>query len=82
MRAAIAVVRQQQLEEIVVAVPVAPLETVAALQQEADAVICPATPGPFLAIGRWYEDFAQVTDEDVRALLARAWQQRPAHEAP
>jgi len=82
MRAAIAVVRQQQPSEIVVAVPVAPPDTVAALRQEADAVICPATPEPFLGIGRWYEDFAQVTDEDVRALLERAWQRQPAPEAP
>jgi predicted phosphoribosyltransferase len=82
MRAAVAVVRHQQPAEVVVAVPVAPPDTVAALRQAADVVICPATPEPFLGIGRWYEDFAQVTDEDVRALLARAWQQRPAHEAP
>ncbi|HXH12977.1 MAG TPA: phosphoribosyltransferase [Alphaproteobacteria bacterium] len=82
MRAAIAVVRRQQPAEIVVAVPVAPPDTVAALRQEADAVICPATPEPFLGIGRWYEDFTQVTDEDVRTLLERAWQRQPAPEAP
>jgi putative phosphoribosyl transferase len=81
MRAAVAVVRHQQAAEVVVAVPVAPPDTVAALRQEADAVICPATPEPFLGIGRWYEDFAQVTDEDVRALLQRAWQHWPAPEA-
>jgi putative phosphoribosyl transferase len=81
MRAAVAVVRHQQPAEVLVAVPVAPPDTVAALQQEADAVICPATPEPFLGIGRWYEDFAQVTDEDVRALLEGAWQHRPAREA-
>jgi putative phosphoribosyl transferase len=82
MRAAVAVVRQEQPAEVVVAVPVAPPDTVAALRQEADAVICPATPEPFLGIGRWYEDFAQVTDGDVRALLERARQHRSAHEAP
>jgi putative phosphoribosyl transferase len=82
MRAAIAVVRHQQPAEVVVAVPVAPPDTIAALRQEADAVICPAMPEPFLGIGRWYEDFTQVTDEEVRALLGRAWQRQPAHEAP
>lgn len=81
MRAAIAMVRQQQPAEVVVAVPVAPSATIEALRQEADAVICPATPEPFLGIGRWYEDFPQVTDEEVRALLERAWQRQPAHEA-
>jgi len=78
MRAVIAVVRRQQPAEVIVAVPVAPTDTVAALRQEVDAVICPATPEPFLGIGRWYEGFAQVTDEEVRTLLERAWQrQRP-----
>ena len=78
MRAAIAVVRLQQPAEVIVAVPVAPTDTVAALRQEVDAVICPATPEPFLGIGRWYEGFAQVTDAEVRTLLERAWQrQRP-----
>lgn len=81
MRAAMAVVRHQEAAEVVVAVPVAPPDTVAALRQEADAVICPATPEPFLGVGFWYEDFAQVMDEDVRALLQRAWQHWPAPEA-
>jgi putative phosphoribosyl transferase len=81
MRAAIAVVRYQQPAEVVVAVPVAPPHAVEALRHEADAVICPATPEPFLGIGRWYEDFTQVTDEEVRTLLERAWQLRPAPES-
>jgi putative phosphoribosyl transferase len=79
---AVAVVRYQQPAEVVVAVPVAPPDTVAALRQAANVFICPATPEPFLGIGRWYENFAQVTDEDVRALLARAWQHWSACEAP
>jgi predicted phosphoribosyltransferase len=82
MRAAIAVVRHQQAAEVIVAVPVAPPDTIAALRQEVDVVICPATPEHFLGVGFWYEDFAQVTDEDVRALLQRAWQHWPAPEAP
>jgi putative phosphoribosyl transferase len=75
MRAAIAVVRQQKPARLVVAVPVAPESTIAALQHEVDEVVCPATPEPFFGIGQWYEDFTQVTDEEVRDLLGRAWQE-------
>jgi putative phosphoribosyl transferase len=81
MRAAIAAARQQQAAEVAVAVPVAPPDTVAMLRQEADTIICPATPEPFLGTGRWYEDFAPVSDDEVRDLLERAWRHRPAHEA-
>ena len=77
MRAAIAALRSQQPREIVVAVPVAPPDTVAVLRHEADEVVCLATPEPFGAIGRFYQDFAQVSDDEVRALLKRAWQSPP-----
>jgi putative phosphoribosyl transferase len=77
MRAAIAAVRQQQPARLVVAVPVAPPATIAVLRKEADAVVCPATPEPFFGIGQWYDDFTQVTDDEVRALLRRAWQPQP-----
>lgn len=77
MRAAIAVIRQQQPARLVVAVPVAPPTTIAALQQEVDEVVCPATPEPFFGIGKWYDDFTQVTDEEVRTLLERAWHNQP-----
>ena len=77
MRSAIAAVRQQKPARLVVAVPVAPLHTVARLREEADEVVCPATPEPFFSIGRWYEDFAPVTDEDVRVLLEQAWREQP-----
>jgi putative phosphoribosyl transferase len=80
MRAAVAAVRQLQPAWIVVAVPVAAPDAIAALRGEADEVVCPATPEPFLGIGRWYEDFAQMTDEEVRGLLERAWRYRPAQE--
>lgn len=78
MRAAIAVVRQHQPARLVVAVPVAPPSTITVLRSEADEVVCPVTPEPFFGISRWYEDFAQVTDEDVRALLAQAWRRQSA----
>jgi putative phosphoribosyl transferase len=77
MRAAITAVRQQQPARIVVAVPVAPLATIALLRQEADEVVCPAMPEPFFGIGQWYEDFTQITDEQVQELLAWAWQHGP-----
>ena len=51
MQAAIAALRQQRPSEIVVAVPVAPLDTVESLRQQADAVICPAMPAPFFGVG-------------------------------
>lgn len=72
MRAAIASVRARGPARVVVAVPVAPPETVEALGREADAVVCPLTPRPFLAIGAWYDDFRQLGDVDVRRLLIEA----------
>jgi len=73
MRAAIAALREQAPAKIVVAVPVAPPETVALLRGEADDVVCLATPEPFRAIGCWYVEFSQLTDEEVRERLARSW---------
>ena len=73
MRAAIQAVRQLRPAKVVVAVPVAPIETVSMLRREADEVVCLATPEPFRAIGIWYRDFSQVEDEEVRDLLSRAW---------
>lgn len=73
MRAAISALRGQHPAGIVVAVPVAPPDTVAALRREADEVVCLATPEPFLAIGRWYLEFPQLTDEEVRERLAVSW---------
>jgi putative phosphoribosyl transferase len=69
MRAAIAALRKQHPERIVVAVPVAAADTVRILEREADEVVCLATPAPFLAIGRWYDNFQQVSDDEVRELL-------------
>lgn len=74
MRAAIAALRQQQPARIVVAVPVAPPDTLARLRREADEVVCLETPEPFVAIGRWYKEFPQLNDEEVRGLLSRLWQ--------
>jgi putative phosphoribosyl transferase len=80
MQAAIAALRQQKPSEIVVAIPVAPPNTVASLRQQADAVVCLAMPEPFFGVGMWYADFAQVTDAEVRELLGAIWQSSPKPE--
>jgi predicted phosphoribosyltransferase len=72
MRAAISALRNRAAGSTVVAVPTAPRETCAALQAEADEVICAMTPDPFMAVGLWYRDFSPTADEEVRSLLARA----------
>lgn len=74
MRAAVAALRQQKPASIVVAVPVAAPSTRDEMAREVDDVVCVATPDPFLAVGRFYEDFAQTTDAEVHDLLARAAQ--------
>lgn len=71
MRAAVAALRQQGPAAIVVAVPIAARETCEELGELVEEIVCAATPHPFRAVGLWYDDFAQTTDEEVRALLAR-----------
>ena len=72
MRAAVAGLRAQKPKQIVVAVPTAAPETCDALASEVDEIVCASTPEPFLGVGRWYEDFSQTTDDEVRDLLQRA----------
>jgi len=72
MQAAIKALRALQPARIVVAVPTGSPETCEQLKAQADDVICAITPEPFHAVGLWYEDFTQTTDEEVRDLLARA----------
>ncbi|VVN82272.1 phosphoribosyltransferase [Pseudomonas fluorescens] len=74
MLAAIQAVRQQQPSRIVVAVPVAPPEAVAALRRKVDELVCPLIPEWMMSIGHWYLDFTQTTDKEVIDLLQRAWQ--------
>lgn len=81
MRAAIAALRQLDPAAIVVAVPTASLETCDALRDEADDIICAFTPHPFRAVGLWYEDFAQTSDEEVQHLLQEA-QRRASTDGP
>ena len=72
MRAAIAAVRQQKPARIVVAVPVVAAASVEELQEEVDELVYILTPEPFHAVGAWYRDFSQVTDDEIRELLKRA----------
>jgi putative phosphoribosyl transferase len=72
MRAAVSAIRGQGAQRIVVAVPVAAPSTRDALAREVDEIACVATPDPFLAVGRFYEDFTQTTDAEVHDLLERA----------
>jgi predicted phosphoribosyltransferase len=81
MRAAVAAIRRLHPASIVVAVPVGAAETCELLRREADEVVCAAMPSPFRAVGLWYRDFPQATDEEVRLLLerARSGHTQPAH---
>lgn len=69
MRAAAAALRQQAPARLIIAVPVAPPSTCEELQSKADEIVCFLAPDPFFAVGYWYEDFTQTTDEEVRTLL-------------
>ena len=72
MRAAVAGLRAQNPARIIVAVPTAAPETCEAFEDTVDEVVCATTPQPFYGVGLWYQDFAQVTDEEVRQLLQNA----------
>lgn len=72
MRAAVRGLRRQNAGSVIAAVPVASPEACEALQREADDVLCVRCPTVFRAVGAWYEDFSQTTDEEVCALLAQA----------
>lgn len=69
MQAAILALRRAAPQRIIAAVPVAPEETCAMLARFADEMVCLAMPRPFRGVGAWYDDFRQVTDDEVRALL-------------
>lgn len=72
MLAAIAALRQKSPAKIVVAVPVCPPETLAEIERAADETVILFAPSWFRGVGQFYENFAQLTDEAVRLLLARA----------
>ena len=70
MRAAVAAVRAQSPERVVVAVPVGTLGTCEQLAAEADEVVCLHMPTTFRAVGQWYDNFTPTSDEEIRDLLA------------
>jgi putative phosphoribosyl transferase len=74
MRAAVQALRECGAAKIVVAVPVGPPDTCHELEERADETICLSTPEFFQAVGQYYEDFSQTSDEDVRELLSQAAQ--------
>jgi len=75
MRAAVKALRQRGAAKIVVAVPVGPPDTCHEISKEADETICLSTPPFFQAVGQYYDDFSQTSDDDVRELLTRASQE-------
>lgn len=72
MRAAAEALKLERPSRIVVAVPVAAADTCAEFRDYVDEIVCVQTPAPFVAVGFWYRDFDQTTDEEVRELLERA----------
>ena len=72
MRAAAVALRKMHPNKIVVAVPVAAAETCDEFRNEVDEAVCARTPEPFMAVGFWYQDFSQTSDEEVRELLEQA----------
>ena len=72
MQAAVMAIRQKHPLYLAAAVPVGARDTCAALRQQADEVICAESPEPFRAVGLWYQEFPQATDEEVCALLEEA----------
>jgi putative phosphoribosyl transferase len=78
MSAAVLAIRQQGPARLVVAVPVGAAQTCRSLREQADDVVCVTMPTPFRAVGLWYRDFPQASDEEVHALLAEARREREA----
>ena len=72
MRAALLALRKLRPARLVVAVPVAARSTCDELRADADEIVCASTPEPFDGVGRWYHNFDQTSDDEVRQLLAQA----------
>ncbi len=71
MRAALKALRTRKPEKIIVAVPVAPIDTRERLQDVADEFVCVLSPADFQAVGQFYRNFGQTSDDEVRTLLAQ-----------
>jgi len=76
MRAAVRALRQRQPAAITVAVPIGSRDTCDQFRPEVEEIVCGRTPEPFHAVGAWYQDFTQTTDDEVRELLDRAAHER------
>jgi predicted phosphoribosyltransferase len=81
MRAAARALRLKNPASAIIAVPVGSPDTCEQLRAEVDELVCGQTPEPFFAIGTWYSNFLQVTDEEVRQLLDQAARERPLRPA-
>lgn len=77
MRAAVSAVRQRRPARIVVAVPVGASSTLKEMEKEADEVVAVLSPEPFEGVGRWYDDFSQTNDDEVRCLLGLSTNHKP-----
>ena len=78
MLAAVTAIRRQRPGQLAIAVPVGAPETCRSLRKEADELVCPAMPDPFRAVGLWYRDFPQATDQEVHDLLDAARREQAA----
>ena len=79
MSAAIAALRKRNPARIVVGVPVGAPSTCDEFRSEVDEIVCAVTPEPFYAVGIWYEDFSQTTDQEIHELLERADREHASH---
>jgi putative phosphoribosyl transferase len=77
MVAAVQAIRQQEPARIIVGVPVSSPDVCAAFQRVVDEIVCVMTPSSFRAVGAWYEDFSDPTDDEIRRLLNRSRADRP-----
>jgi putative phosphoribosyl transferase len=80
VRAALKGLAKGGVRKLVLGVPVSPADVIESLRSEADEVVCLAAPEPFYAVGPWYGDFTQTTDEEVVDLLARAAKREPRRD--
>ena len=79
VRAALRGVRRQKPKRLILAIPVAPAESIEALRSDADEIVCLETPEDFFAVGQFYRDFRQVSDDQVKAILSK---EQPAETHP
>jgi predicted phosphoribosyltransferase len=78
VQVAVTALKKRRPASIIVASPVGSREACRALAAITDGCLCAAMPEPFHAVGLWYSDFSETTDDEVRALLERAWNPSPA----